>query len=276
MTKRRAADHGIRGAHRTAPCPALAVASAILAAATGCSTPMAATAVESPAHADPDRTGFGTGVSVAAGASSMSLVQISSSVVVAASSDPDGPSETHEGDTLWRVRGNMLEHCRWSADGADDCVLATVESTGDHGFISFLPTIIEPGNLGRGAGILVFGNGSGNNALVESLAKNPTQPVPFDANQTIWVSGGFLMPVYVCSVKSGIPSCLPLPLVLDQPVASFMLQEGKERVPVLWARGLDIGTKSTADPFNPAPTRLFRCEARAGKPSCKVAKETSQ
>ncbi len=247
----------------------------ILAAAAnaGCTFPTAQTIVTSPAHADPGFTGFGTGVSLSTGASRTAAVLVSSSVVVAASSDPGGPNAQSEGDSIWRVRGSVLEFCQWSADGTDDCRLATFEvKSALAGW--FLPTIIEPGNLGRGSALLVTGNGGV--GFIQSLASRATVPIEFDRHQTIWVSGGFLGAVYVCSVQENGPSCLPLPFLMDQPVASLMVRGREGRVPVLWARGLDAAAMvvgAAGRNGHSLPLKLYRCEAHAGKPDCKMAKE---
>jgi hypothetical protein len=138
----------------------------------------------------------------------------------------------------------------------------------------FLPTIIEPGNLGRGASVLLTGNGGA--ALIQSLASRETVPIEFDRHQTIWVSGGFLGAVYVCSLQDAGPRCSPLPFLIDQPVASMMLKRAEGRVPVLWARGIDLGAVGAGGDRRAIPWKLYRCEAHDGQADCKMAREEAR
>jgi len=241
--------------------------------ATGCSAGVVSTVVTDPAHADPGQTAFGRGANAAGGR----VAVIASSVVVSASSDPDGPSEHEEGDALWRVRGGMLQFCHWADDGADDCRLATYEGFSAPPLLTFLPTIVDPTNLARGAQWLVSSDNGA--AIIGAVASRKPEPVPFSRDQMIWITAGATallgtQPVFLCAVTDGVPVCTALSVQSNSLLASFVLEEKGERVPVLW---LHAGSNFVGGMFGgvnvPLDQGVFRCEGRAGKPTCVKAKE---
>jgi hypothetical protein len=244
------------------------------AASSACASQSGATGtrVARPAHANPDEMAFGTGRSFSVGSKS-SLVA-SDAVVVAAASDAKGPSDASEGDSLWRVRAGTLELCERANDAREDCRLATYEGFAPPAMLTFLPTIVEQGNLARGAQAQIFGN---NPALLGSVASRETRPVRYVDDKAVWITAGAAaligaQPAFLCVSRPEGPVCRSLPFVVSGMLGSLVVQEGERRVPVLWVHAAaNVANFGLAG--IPQDLGIFRCAAIGGHPQCKKAKE---
>lgn len=229
------------------------------------------TFVTSPAQAEPDEVAFGVGDSYSVGGKTTAIS--SRAVVVAAATDPGGPSDSNEGDSLWRVRGGSLEFCEWSADGSDDCRLATYENFAPPPLLTFLPTLIEPGNLGAGQQLAVFGDSP---AIIGAVASNRTRSVRFVEDHAVWITAGATaligaQPAFLCVVNQRVPVCRALPFTVQRVLGDFVTQHGATRRAVLWIHAA-INVSRVGGPIA-ADFGLFRCEDRIGKPVCTPVKE---
>lgn len=238
----------------------------------GCAHGYVRTVVTVPAQAKPGEVAFGKGVTVSKGTKLGSTS--ADAVVVASASDPDGPTDRSEGDSVWRVRGGMLELCEWADDGRDDCRLATYEGFSAPPLLAFVPTIIEPGNIGRGSQLIAGGD---NPAIVGDVAKHKTQSLPFSRERSIWVTAGALalvgaQPAFFCSATAEGPRCQALPLMVSSSLGVFGLRHNGDVSSVLWihaAANVGVGLGAL-----PADLGVYRCEGVKGAPSCKKAQVT--
>lgn len=262
----------------------VAIVAAIAAAACTQNNVVVGT-VTIPAEAGPGQTGFGYG-SVGLVTGSGDALPAASSVLVAATSDAAGPSETAEGDSLWRIRGGMLEFCEWRADGRDDCRLAGYEGwdpTGGGGallmgVVAFFPTILKT----TSASEIAIGKSVGAGPFISSpsvlrVLLNDQGTPPLDATQerAIWISSASSttlgpQPAFLC-VADPLPTCRSLPFMVANVVSVLVVAKDGRRVPVLWAQGGALsGTGIGAVIEN---LGVFRCESLGGKPHCEQAKE---
>jgi hypothetical protein len=246
---------------------------AAVGASAGCATGVSGTWVEKPAVATPGMVGFGTGTSVSGG--NKLAASVSQAVVVAAGSDEKGPSAQSEGDFVWRVSAGTLQLCERRDDARDDCKLATYEGFPPPPLLTFLPTIIEGGNLARGAHLWAANQASAVEAA--AVAIHSTQPAPYVEDKAIWVTTSTdaligAQPVFLCVVEQDLPVCRALPFVSRGIQGSFVLRRGAERVPVLWLHGASnvVQTLGVIEPVN---LGIFRCEAVAAHPKCTKAEE---
>jgi hypothetical protein len=252
-----------------------AVAMWALAGASGCGTGLNGTRVDTPAMGRPDRVGFGTGDNASAGARATSFA--SRAVVVAAGSDPRGPSAASEGDFVWRVRGGVLELCEWSDDGHEDCRIATYGGFQPPALLTFLPTIIEPGNLGGGPKLV----DTATNLVAADTAAHATRPVLLTEDRSIWITASTpalvgAQPVFLCSVQAEGPACAALPFVAENALASVVLTRAGVRTAVLWVHAAENVTEGSFGAVRAASMGVFRCEAHRGQPECKKAKEDGE
>jgi hypothetical protein len=234
------------------------------------------TSVQTPAVAAPGEMGFGTGVSVSGGSKMTTFA--SQSVVVAAGSSPHGPTESSEGDVVWRVRGGLLEFCEWADDGREDCRLATFQNFAAPANMAFLPTIIEPANLARGLTVAQYENGAAVSVASE-VATHDTQSVRYVEDKAIWITASTpaiigAQPVFLC-VVDGAPICRALPFVAIGVVSSSVLRRGDQHVPVLWVHA-GVNAPQTLGAIASVDMGLYRCEDVAAQPVCKRMKEVER
>lgn len=254
--------------------------------ATGCTqNNVVVGTVTIPAEASPGQTGFGYG-SVGVVSAGGEALPAASSVLVAATSDAGGPSEKAEGDSLWRVRGGMLELCEWRADGQDDCRLAGYDGwdpTGGGGAllmgaVAFFPTILKT----TSASDLAIGKSVGAGPFISSpgvlrvlLNDQGTPPLEATQDRAIWVSSASSttvgpQPAFLC-VADPRPTCRALPFMVANVVSVLVVAKEGRRVPVLWAQGGALagsGLGAVVENLG-----VFRCESLGGKPHCEQAKE---
>jgi hypothetical protein len=270
---------------------AAAVAASIaLVSASGCASHTVVGRVEIPAEAGPGETSFGYGTVGLASGDQATLPQ-ARSVLVAATSDPAGPSEASEGDSLWRVRGGMLELCEWRADGRDDCRLAGYEGWNPAGgpegslalgAVAFFPSILKTtsaseASLGHALAKTPAGAASPSSVLRILLQERGTPALPATKERAIWVSPAAssllgAQPAFLC-VADPIPTCRALPFMVANVVAVMVVAQGDRRVPVLWAQGGQTVGAGFGGVVVVENLGMYRCESREGKPDCKLAKE---
>jgi hypothetical protein len=225
---------------------------------------LASTTIVSPAHAQPGQMGYGTGVNLSVGSTATSSV--ADAVVVAAASDPHGPSEKAEGDTVWHVRGGVLEACERADDARFDCRLASYEGYTPPPLFTFLPTIIEPGNLGGGAKAVV------GDVSVGLVAGEATKATRFEPDRSIWVTASAKAlvgadPVFLCSIQKDTPVCHALPFSVQRVLGVAVVKSGPTRHSVLWVHAaLNVG-------LTRVDLGLHRCESKEGIPVCAKAQE---
>jgi hypothetical protein len=234
-----------------------ACAVAILLPQAGCASGAASTAFKTAAIAQPGAVGFGTGVTISSG---RWFTVGGEAVVSAAGSDDKGPSAKSEGDSTWRVRGGVLELCQWANDGRQDCRYAAYEGMPSIGspFFTFLPAIIEPGNLAHGA-------------------HRATATLPYLDDKAIWVTdatyAGF---VFLCVEDHDVPVCRWAPFAAGRILGSVVVDHGGRGSPVVWAQAVGVGAPLGFGLSALVDKGIYRCEAVGGHPQCKKAKEIEQ
>jgi hypothetical protein len=248
----------------------------------GCTSRDVIARVEIPAEAAPGRTDFGSG-RVGLVDDAGNALPSARSTLVAATSDVAGPSATAEGDSLWRVRGSMLEFCEWRADGRDDCRLAGYEGWNQdgkvllQGAVAFFPTILRTSSASDAVVDAASRRGSGAESpavLRVLLTEQGTAPLEATEERAIWITAAAStvfgpQPAFLCAADPA-PTCRALPFAVANVVAVMSVKEGKRRVPVLWAQG---GEVVAGFGLETRDLGMFRCVSRSGLPSCQRAKE---
>jgi hypothetical protein len=248
---------------------------ALTFALSGCApVGLVTTVVTKPAHADPGETGYGTGTSLAAGAK-FAFVS-AGDTVVAATSEVDGPSDRNEGDSLWRVRSGMLEHCEWSADGRDDCRLATYEGLAGARLAAFFPSIVPVGDVSRRSFEALSPDAGG----FESTSKR-TRSVGIATDHSIWVTGASpsifgVVTIFLCAPHDDGPTCTSMPFTALGIVAALHERRGNDVVSVLWVHAGPPTTEEISGFVIPTDGGMYRCESIAGEARCARAKEIVQ